>query len=93
MYNLFIHPQAGLQNILTPSPVDQPATAGLKMINPLQKDMIRLLKCNSRLVQNQRNLNSETSVKLMESKNQQLTRSKPNKIKITRFTHQKHIYL
>ena len=35
MYNFFIPPQAVLQKKLTPSPVDHPPTAGLKMTNPL----------------------------------------------------------
>ena len=37
MYNFFIPPQKGpqgLQKILTPSPIDQPYTAGLKITNP-----------------------------------------------------------
>ena len=37
MQNFFIPPQAGLQKILTPSPVDHPPTAGLRMADPLVK--------------------------------------------------------
>ena len=34
MYNFFIPPQASLQKILSPSPVDHPPTAGIKITNP-----------------------------------------------------------
>ena len=34
MYNFFIPLQAGLQNVLTPLPVDHPPTAGLRITNP-----------------------------------------------------------
>ena len=34
MYKIFNPPKAGLQIFLTPSPLDLPPTAGLKMTNP-----------------------------------------------------------